>query len=93
MGSDCASSVVERGTVDHATPATAKAMRNRLAFRSHGKHNGDAVTADSTFRYVVYWLRTPRGPHAALFRGLWRNTWQEPGDNSAKSPTLTAAGS
>jgi hypothetical protein len=58
--------VVDRGVIDRATPETHAVIVRAL----------ERATAGETgqHRLTVLWLRSPRGPHARLFRAMFRDT-------------------
>jgi hypothetical protein len=58
--------VVDRGVIDRATPETHQLVVRALE-RAAGAQTGQ-------HRLTVLWLRSPRGPHARLFRAMSRDT-------------------
>jgi hypothetical protein len=69
--------VVDRGVIDRATPEThqavVRALERAAAEHATGGHLPRSAAAGSppTHRFAVLWLRTPRGQHASLFRGMF----------------------
>jgi hypothetical protein len=56
--------LLERCTIDHATPHTREVIDKQMArLAAEWQHVGPS-------RLRVMWLRSPRGPHARLFRDL-----------------------
>jgi hypothetical protein len=59
--------VVDRGVIDRATPETHQVLIRALD-RAAAEHTCGA------HRFTVLWLRSPRGPHARLFRFMHKDT-------------------
>jgi hypothetical protein len=59
--------VVDHGVIDRATPETHEVVTRAL-------HRAAAAHSVGAHRFAVLWLRSPRGPHARLFRAMQRDT-------------------